>query len=247
MKQPMLVLAAIMLLALACIVIADPEGGTVTFVTNTTKDVTAATSRTDSKGSITTITISSIQQNTKWKAYIGNVTGTLVLRDADDYSIYEWSAIASPSGEVYMTRNSTIDWSTAQCANLTNIQTEQSKLGHGSSASDNIANTFSSTIHQSFIVAGRTINNGTCRSAFTWINNSAQTPSQNARFQELLLMDANLRIVYTTIISQDTGGYRNATMGNGSRIYDRNDFQAILPDTVSASNARYYFYVEIDG
>lgn len=242
MKKTMQVMMAILLIVSAYIVMADPEGGTVTFVTNSTKSVTPASYRDDPKGTITTITINSVQQNTKWKAYIGNVTGTLVLRDADDYSIYEWSAIASPTGEVFITRNSTVDWSTTQCANLTNIQTEQSKLGHGVSSSDNIANTFSSTIHQSFDVAGLTISNGTCRSAFTWINNTAQTPSQNADFQEVLLMDSSYRIVYSTIISQNTGGYRNE-----SGVNDRSDFQAILPDYTSVSVARYYFYVEIDG
>lgn len=244
MKNKMQALLALMLVMFATVtlVMADPEGGTVTYKSNTTKAVTSATYREDPKGTITTITISSIQQNIKWKAYIGNVTGTLVLRDADDYSIYEWTALASPNGEVFMTRNSTVDWSTVQCANTTDVQAEQAKLGHGVSASDNIINTFSSTAHASMDIAGLTISNGTCKSAFTWINNTAQTPSQNAKFQEVLLMDASFRIVYSTIINQNTGGYRNE-----SGVYDKNDFQAILPDYTSVTNARYYFYVEIDG
>jgi hypothetical protein len=93
MKKTMQVMMAILLLLSAYIVMADPEGGTVTFIDNSTKSVTPATYREDPKGTITTITLNSVQQNTKWKAYIGNVTGTLVLRDSDDYSIYEWSAI----------------------------------------------------------------------------------------------------------------------------------------------------------
>jgi hypothetical protein len=91
-------------------------------------------------------------------------------------------------------------------------------------------------------VAGLTISNGTCRSAFTWVNNSAQTPSQNALFQEVLLMDASYRIVYSTILNQDTSDYRN-----DSALNYTSDFQAILPDYTSVSIARYYFYVEIDG
>lgn len=240
-KLEVLIALVIMALVSSVLVQADPEGGTVTFITNSTKAVTAASSRQDPKGTITTITLNSVQQNVKWKAYIGNVTGTLVLRDADDYSIYEWSAIASPSGEVYITRNSSVDWSTIQCANTTNIQTEQTSLGHGGSASDNIVNTFGSTTHQAIGVAGYTIAQSTCKSAFPWVNNTAQTPSISAIFQEVLLMDASYRIVYTSVINQDKSGYRNDT------IEDRTDFEAIVPDFASISVATYYFYVEIDG
>src|SRR3989344_4000646 len=129
------------------IVNADPEGATVTYVSNTTKNSTTPGSRNDSKGTITTILLSTTQQNIKWKAYVGNVSGTLVLRDADDYSIYEWAAGGSPDGEVYITRNSTVTWSTIQCANDTSITDEQNTLGHSATASDNINNTFLTRVH----------------------------------------------------------------------------------------------------
>lgn len=239
--EVMMAILVILSVVSSVLVLGDPEGGTITFIDNTTRTITPATSRTDSKGTITTITLSTVQQNTKWKAYVGNVTGTLVLRDADDYSIYEWSNSGSPAGEVYITRNSSVDWSSIQCANETNVQAEQTKLGHGASASDNINNTFSSQIHRSIDVAGMTITQSTCPSVFPWINDTSQTPATTAVFQEVLLMDSSYRIVYSSLINQDASGYRNATNE------DRTDFEAILPDFTSTVNARYYFYVEIDG
>jgi hypothetical protein len=219
---------------------ADPEGASITYVSNSTKNASSPGSRTDAKGTITTILLTTIQQNTKWKAYVGNVSGTLVLRDAEEYSIYQWPQGGSPDGEVYLTRNSTLDWSTVQCANETPIENEEVSLGHTTTATDNINNTFSSRLHESIVTGVTTIANSTCKSTVTWFNNTAQTITQNSStyFPEVLLMDSSLRIIYTTIIDQNVLGYRNDT---------RFDFQSIVPDFTTSSTATYYFYVEISG
>jgi hypothetical protein len=221
-------------------VMAEPEGASVVYKSNSTKNATNPDNRTDNKGTITTVTLSTTQQNIKWKAYVGNVSGTLVLKDADSYSLYEWPAAGSPDGKVYITMNSTIDWSTIQCANETDVLVQQAALGHLISAVDNINNTFSTRIHQNFDVGTHPIGQSTCKSAFPWVNSTAQTPSISALFEEVLLMDASLRIIYTGLIDQDTSGYRN----DGTTKYD---FQALVPDYTSSTTATYYFYVEISG
>lgn len=222
------------------LVYADPDGADVTYISNTSKIPKIPDNRTDDKGTITTILLDTVQQNIRWKAYVGNVSGKLVLRDADQYSFYEWPAMANPDGVVFITMNQTIDWSTIQCANTSDIQTFQTSLGHSSAALDNVNNTFNTRIHQSFDVGTTPFSSDQCWSAFPWINNTAQTPSSSALFQEVLLMDVDRKIVFASLIDQDTQGYRN----DGTTKYD---FQALVPDYTSSENALYYFYVEISG
>jgi hypothetical protein len=217
---------------------AEPEGASVVNVSATQKNATTPDSRQDPKGSITTVQLTTTQQNIRWKAYVGNVSGTLVLRDADDYAIYEWPSGGSPSGRVFLTMNDTVDWSTIRCANSTGISPFQTALGHGANAMDNVNNTFSSALHMGFSVGEIPIAQSTCPTTYTWVNDTAQTPSTSALFQELLLMDNAYKIVFTTIMNQDTTGYDNQS------TYD---FQAIVPDYTGAAIARYYFYVEIEG
>ena len=235
-----LILVVCLLSIIFPLIKSEPEGATVQFISNSTKNSTTAQSRNDTKGTISTVILTTIQQNSKWKAYVGNVSGTLVLRDADSYSIYEWASGGSPDGRVFMTRNSTINWDTIRCANDTSVTFEQNELSHSSTAADNINNTFSYRIHKSFPVGEVTITNSTCKSLATWVNNTAQSMTENALFEEVLLMDLNYRMVYTTIIDQNTRGYRNDNV----TIYD---FQAIVPDYTTTTTALYYFYVEISG
>jgi hypothetical protein len=207
-------------------------------MSNTTKNASAADSRQDAKGTITTVLLSTVQQNIKWKAYVGNVSGTLVLRDAEDYSIYEWASGGNPDGEVYMTRNSTVDWGTIQCANYTEIAAEETNLGHSNTAADNINNTFHYRIHEPFDVGVIPIAQSTCKSTATWVNNTVQVMATTSLFQEVLLMDSSSKIIYTTLIDQNTKGF------DTNSLYD---FQALVPDSTSATVSIYYFYVEISG
>jgi len=238
----------IVLVSLSFILItAEPEGAVVNYLSNTSKNASSPGSRQDNKGTITTVTINTVQQNIKWKAYIGNVSGTLVLRDADDFSIYQWAAGGSPDGEVFITMNETIDWDTIQCANATAIENQQSQLGHSSSSGDNIANTFSDQTHEEIVVGEYTITASTCNSTATWVNNTAQTLAEDSLFQEVLLMDGDLKVLYTALIDQDTSSYRDDESSGGSLgLRHTYDFQAIVPDYTGVSIATYYFYVEID-
>jgi hypothetical protein len=217
----------------------EPTGASVQYLSNSTKNATPPDVRQDAKGTITVVSLTTTQQNTKWKAYVGNVTGTLVLRDADDYATYQWPGGGSPDGEVYITRNSTIDWDSIQCANATDVETEQAALGHSPTAIDNINNTFNNKVHEAIPIGDVTIPASQCKSTATWVNNTAQTLTESSFFQEVLLMDQYARIVYAALIDQDADSYRNE-----NTTYD---FQAIVPDYVGAPIAIYYFYVEISG
>ena len=214
---------------------ANPEGASVSYVSNTTKSASTATSRNDTKGTITTVTMTVIQQNIKWKAYVGNVTGSLVLQDADGWSIYDWSITTSLTGEVYATRNSTtITWSSIKCANLTHIANEQTDLNITSS-NDNITITFDGQDNDQFDVGTVSISANSCYTTNLYVNGSAPG---NDIFEEVLLYD-DTAMVYTSIIEQNEDGYNhNATY----------DFQMIVPEVALASwegATAYYFYVEI--
>jgi len=229
----LLVVLAIYLLSIS-FVIAVPASPSLTYVSNTTFTSSLTNRSTDVKGTITTITLSSNQQDYKWKAYVGNVTGRFVLDDAAGKSIYDWSTGAI-TGEVYVSRFSNVNWGSVACVNQTVIDSEQVGLGMSSSVKDNINSTFNYTNHGNFSVGTTPISG--CRSTATYINDAAQVMGPSALFQEVLLRDTlTSNLVYTAIINSSVTGY------NGQSY----DFQMIIGENESASiPTPYYFWVEL--
>ena len=223
--------------ATATLVLATPEGPTINSVSNTTRTPATAALLNTSGGTITTIRINATTQNSRWKAFVGNVSGTLTLDDASASSIYQWSVI-SVSGEVYATRKSaTVSWSAIACANITHITNEENNLSQ-TNPNDNISKTFSSINHTQFYVGTTLIANNTCRSIHTYVNDG----NQSLDFQEILLYDGsndtNGNLVYTTTFQSRTTGYDGNTY----------DFQLIVPENGAptwTSSTAYYFYVEL--
>ena len=197
--------------------------------------VRPATEITTTGGTISTIIINATTQNPRWKAYVGNVSGKLVLEDAKNYSIFEWS-LSTIAGEVYVTRNNSINWSTIQCPNSSHVAQEQTEMQHNATADDNILNTFSLSTHDAFWTAAESFSVDECNyTLITYVNDSAQSGTTD--FQELLLWDGQ-SMVYTTILENKTRGF---DLG----YYD---FQLIVPEKGWAgpvSSTTYYFYVEL--
>jgi hypothetical protein len=177
--------------------------------------------------------LTSIQQNLRWKGYVGNVTGTLSLDDAANFTIYDWD-LTSFTGEVYASRYSNLSWSSVSCAPGGLIQNESSFYGMTQSA-DDINSTFNWSVHKAFNVGTTTINANTCNSTVTNINDTRQTPTASSPFQEILLRDTSGYMVFLSDISDNVQGFDNQTY----------DFQLILPESISGSNTAYYFYVEL--
>ncbi|MDD9954108.1 MAG: hypothetical protein OXR66_07275 [Candidatus Woesearchaeota archaeon] len=229
------VLFLLTLLLGAGFIAAEPSG--VDILSNTTESPTpqTAASLTTAGGSFTTLILNATTQTLKWKAYVGNISGDVKLEDAANYSIYEWD-LTTVTGEVYSSRNTSIDWSSIGCANQGNITAEEGDLNIVTTAVDSINSTFNNTVHTSFYVGPTLIVNSTCRSVATYVNDSAQAITEAADFQEVLLADADSNFVYTTILEEDAQGYNNGAF----------DFQLIVaedPTTTSAST--YYFYAEL--
>ena len=213
-----------------------PAGPVINYVSNSTAASVSTSRNQDEKGTITVININSNQQDYKWKAYVGNVTGKLALDDATASTIYDWT-LGTPTGEVYVSRASSIAWANVTCANQTVINDEQTVLGMLSTDSDNINKTFNYTLHQGILVGTKTIANSTCRSTATYISDTPQNINENALFQEVLLSDSFTgSLIYTTLIEDNQVGYNGQTY----------DFQLLVAENESSTTPTlYYFYVEL--
>jgi hypothetical protein len=231
-----LAVALIFFIALGSVT-ADPDGASGTIVSNETKNTTAAYEINISGGYIATVNLTATIQNVRWKAFVGNVSGSFTLDDASGSTIYDWS-IASVSGEVYATRNSsTIIWSDLECANLTTLEAENTAMNH-TSATDNITATFNTTsgaTHDLFYVANVSLSANSCPTLNTYQNSG----TQDSVFQEVALHEKiRGNIIYAAIMEQGSTGFDGGDY----------DFQMIVPEngapTFSGLTA-YYLYVEL--
>jgi len=226
----------IMLAVTVRVAVSDPTGSTIS--NNSTENGPARTpsSHTAARGTITTMLLSAIQQDQQWKAYVGNVTGTLTLDDAGNNTIYDWT-VTTVSGEVYAA-NASLDFSSVGCAQAAHITAQNNFHNMTGSQADSVNRTFNATAHAGFVVAGVTIPQNNCSSTALWVNDTKQTQSATALFQEVLLVENTGSVVYTSLINDDKTGFDNSTY----------DFQLIVPESdVRATPTTYYFYVELDG
>lgn len=231
----MLILVLLLLLVMDLYVVALPGGADIIF--NETNNITpqAGTALATAGGSFTTLVLNVTQQNPRWKAYVGNVTGQLVLQDSNNISIYDW-AVVTITGEVFASRSNDISWDDIQCLSNAVLLSEEIAMNITTSAVDSINSTFSMSKHASFLVGSTLITNSTCKAVATYINDAAQTESETADFQEILLDDTT-NLVYATILEQNAAGYDN------SNTYD---FQMIIAENeYTPTPTTYYFYAEI--
>ena len=132
-------------------VLAVPQGATITFNQTEEAIVRPADSHTAAGGSFTTLLLNITSQTSKWKAYVGNVSGKMTLDNSLGMTIYDW-ALTSVQGEVYVSRNDSVNFSSLLCANETHIVSEESYLNINSSSDDSINHTFNQKIHKSFVI-----------------------------------------------------------------------------------------------
>jgi hypothetical protein len=216
------------------LVLAAPQGASITYNYTENASVRSADSHTAAGGSFTTLILNVTSQTSKWKAYVGNVTGALTLDNSNNMTIYNW-ALTVVQGEVYVSRNNSITFSSLTCANRGNITAEDTYLGINSSSDDSINKTFNQSIHKSFVIGGTgTIQNSTCFAIATYINDTSQPASENATFQEILLTDGT-HPVFVAILNDNKQGF---DFGNY-------DFQLIVPDNPTEVSTTYYFYAEL--
>jgi hypothetical protein len=220
---------------------AAPTGPSIVVLSNETKQPSSAVKINTTGGSITTIFLNATSQNPRWKAYVGNVTGTLVLQDSDGYNIYDWFVSTTISGTVIATRNTTLDWNWLNCTNATGMTIEQTDLEFDFSGEDNINHTFNSTAYSTITVNNKVLTG--CPAVYTFANNNSRQGYQNstALYPEILIQDNSSRNAYVAQIEQDEDDYSGIENST-------HDFQLLVPDYGNLSNLNtvtYYFYVEL--
>jgi hypothetical protein len=222
------------LLIFSIVAIAEPQGPVITYNATEYGPVQPAAMINTSGGSFTTLVLNVSYQNQRWKAYAGNVTGRLTLQDSEGYSIYDWG-LTTVGGQVYASRNDSVEWSSIGCAPSAIINNEQTILNHAASAADSINSTFSGIGHRAFYVGSSQITQNTCPSIATYINSTAQSLDENALFQQVLLSDSSA-LVYTTLLEDGKEGFN----------LRRYDFQMIVAESgISPTPTPYYFWVEL--
>lgn len=211
-----------------------PGGVTITANESLNYSIQSPTSLVTAGGSFTTLNLNVTTQTARWKAYVGNVTGTLTLASSDDDSIYDWTP-GTISGEVYAVRTDSPDWTNILCAPMADILTEGDNLNINNSRADSINATFNTTNHKSMYVGTENVSANQCQAVATFVNNTKQSESDGALFQELLLSDGS-NMIYTTILEDKKYGFNQL-------VYD---FQMILPNDEFAENpTEYWFYAEL--
>ncbi|MEM0230813.1 MAG: hypothetical protein QXW00_03220 [Candidatus Woesearchaeota archaeon] len=185
-------------------------------------------------GNVTELSISAVAVTNIWQGYYGNITGTIVLDNANNKTMYSWNDM-SPSGEIYAVRTSnSVNWASISCANTTHIAEEEAALNIQPNEKDGIDETFNQTVATDFYVGTTHITS--CDHAQYLYENDAPATSNN--FLELLLHDGNY-VIYTALINQDKLGFDGAT----------HDFQLMVPEdghNGDTSATMYYFYVELN-
>lgn len=220
---------------------AVPSGAAVSLLNQDTGPVGVAGSLTHPGGTINTVSLDALQQNPGWKAYVGNISGSMVLQDGSSRSIYEWFMPSNAlRGNIFISRASSVNWTPIRCATGGEIQAEDTVLGFSSSSSDSVNMTFNYTIHKPMDISGiGTILTDTCRSTATYVNDTIQVMSNNTKFQEILLHDT-VTLVYGSFIDQDSSGF--STNSTNGITYD---FQVIVGDPKNATSYTYYFYADL--
>lgn len=223
------------ILILSRFVFALPSAPSITYVSNGSAASGLSNRSIDAKGTITVITLNANQQDYKWKAYVGNVTGKVALDDANGKSIYDWELGIGTGGEVYVSRFSDINWGSVTCATQEVIDAEQVGISMPASSKDNINSTFNETTHKSFDIGTNTTSG--CRSTATYINDTAQTMGPTAYFQEILLRDMITgNMLYATILE-------SAQLGFDDQAHD---FQLLVAENESSTvPTTYFFWVEL--
>ncbi|MEA2037227.1 MAG: hypothetical protein U9O94_06965 [Nanoarchaeota archaeon] len=207
---------------------------------------------------ITSLNIVGTSQTQTWQGYYGNISGTIILEDASNWTLYSWVAL-HPQGEIYAANKSSVTWSQIKCVNYTgvpnggndgvNLSVLEDMFGLASNDEDGVNETFSfngtveggSVNHTGFYVGQYPIAGGSCPATDTYENDAAA----GTNFQEVLLTD-NESIIFTTIIENDQNSSITGVTGFNNRMWD---FQILVGDNGhNGDNAAtsYYFFVELE-
>ncbi|MFA5764432.1 MAG: hypothetical protein WC915_06510 [archaeon] len=230
----------------------EPFGSSVTQLSSTRAPEDIATSDNAIAGNITELGVSGFSVTQSWQGYFGNVTGTIQLADNGDNVMYNWS-LASPEGEIYASRLSTINWYNIQClgdelgVNFTTLETD---YGIANDDVDGVNETFTWTgshengenlSHDLFYTNNIEFLAGECASTHLFADSNS---SEDSTFQEVLLLDnssiSSTNVVFASILDEEN------PLGFDGRAHD---FEMLVLEnghSTDTATTTYYFWVELE-
>lgn len=188
-------------------------------------------------GNVTELNIFGYSITQAWQGYFGNITGTLMLSDASDNVMYNWS-LANPEGEIYASRSSSVDWDNIGCFDWDlNGSWLESEFGIESDDVDGVNETFSYFKgHDLFYANNIEISQDSCMSAHIFDSSGSDL---NGYYQEVLLWDG-VDVVFTSLIEE------TSVLGFDGRDHD---FEMLVLENGHETDldaTPYYFYVELE-
>ncbi len=214
-------------------------------------------------GNVTALVVDQRRITQAWQGYYGNVTGTITLDDTNNQTLYDW-ALAAPSGEIYASNGSVVQWNSMYCMNVSGIRNISGSDGAGGGPGvmyningsqiekyfginetdrDGLNETFNDTYTDAtgFRVGPVTIDvlDG-CSLSHPFTDEAYNS----AGWQELLLTD-NASLVFTSILRDNADGFYSNDGGN----QDAFDFQMLVLENGHVGSettlTNYYFFVEL--
>jgi len=220
MKTRGFVIILSLILAMAAIAYAEPNGAQVTAGTPETMNMTDPGNVTAQGGNTTEVDLSTKQKTLAWQGFFGDVSGNLTLEDNSGDQMYNW-VISNIAGEVYASRNSSIDWTTV--AGITTCTVDEDLTGTGT---DRTNNTFTNNASLSGWDVGGVAIAAACQTYTLPLSN----------FEEIILSATGVTSIYATKINAGSTGFDGGTY----------DYQMIVADNKTTATSTYYFYVEFD-
>lgn len=224
------IIAAMIILAVVAVAYAAPQGATIVTGPAQTRTNATAQSYAAQGGNITEINITGETQTSVWQGFWGNTTGNITLEDTSGDQLYTWN-LTTLAGEVYASRNSTIDFtsvSTTVLVNNSDCTVDETLTGTGV---DRINKTFTNS--SVFFPIGTVNITRACRT-FTYINSAPQA-GVSGFFEEIIVNATGVPSIYVTKI--------NSTAGFDGAVHN---FQMIVPENSTTALTTYFFFVEFD-
>ncbi|MBI2133948.1 hypothetical protein HYU11_04670 [Candidatus Woesearchaeota archaeon] len=201
-------------------------------------------------GNVTSLIINEPTATKSWAGYYGNVTGTIILSDGLNNTLYNWQ-LTSPNGEIYASNGSDVSWSLIKCVNFTgnmtgiselyepfNLTTLERFFGINDTDKDGVNETFNDTFNENGLMVGQEPINQSqkCPMLYTYVDEAYQTVS----FKEVLLHD-NKSIIFASILNDSIDGFKADD--------EPMDFQMLVAEDGHAGQestlTNYYFFVEL--
>ena len=214
------------------VVLADPFGAEVTPGSSSNANLTDEPGQHNaSAGNLTEMNMFVFSSTNTWQGYFGNVSGAITLSNSAGNAMYNWS-IASPTGEVYASNDSTINWTSIDCFDMeTNVANLEASFNVPENATDGVDETFNLNNHAVFTTAGTDFSSGICNNTKLFNDGGVGT------FDVVLLEDADGKVVFTSLLLEDETGFDGRTY----------DFQMIVLEDGrgNTETTTYYFWLEI--